>query len=183
MNVRKKALPFLLAIALSLTHVGVTLAGDGAPPTLPPTPITVPMTLDCESLSGSALAYAVKHNFCQSGKGGGPQPQDVRYGDCGWSSLYIENLGTGTAAFHMAAGSSMGAIVNVNYNTNWTNWDKGISGSVSGSDWLFSTTWERTRVDYTQSGFVTATMSGVVTLWWGGTCGLLYPSDSEDITD
>jgi len=189
MHTLRKLLTLLLVATLvaSIVMLGSTktaLADGGDGPTI----IRVPMKLDCGSLKGSALKYAREHNLCPSRDAfngdniyGGITPNDIRWGNCGWSSLFIEDLGIGAAAFHMGAGSSLGPIVRVNYNVSWVNWSTGGSGNVSGSDWLFSTVWYKTRVDNTGSGFVTATMSGNVVLAWGGTCVFLNPSDSETI--
>lgn len=174
-------LVLVATVVASIAAVGSTkpaLAQGGDDPT-----IRVPMKLDCESLKGSALEYAREHNLCPSRDNihNGITPDDIRWGNCGWSSLFIEDLGIGAAAFHMGAGSSLGPIVRANYNVSWVNWTTGGSGNVSGSDWWFSTTWYQTRVDNTGSGFVTATMSGNVVLAWGGVCVFLNPSDSKTI--
>jgi hypothetical protein len=143
--------------------------------------IRVPMKLDCENLKGSALEYAIAHGLCPLGDNihDGIVPNDVRWGNCGSSWLFIEDLGNGIARFHMGATSTLGPIVRANYNVSWLNWSAGSGGNVSGSDWLFSTTWSRTRDAYTGRGFVSATMTGNVLLVWGGTCTFLYPSDDE----
>lgn len=182
-----QALKSFLILMLVATVVAISAMVGSTQPVLADgaggSTIRVPMKLDCENLKGSALEYAKAHNLCPSGDNihDGIAPDDIRWGNCGWSSLFIEDLGIGAAAFHMGAGSSLGPIVNVNYNVSWVNWSTGGSGNVSGSDWLFSTTWYRTRIDNTGRGFVTATMSGNVLLAWGGTCTFLYPSDSKTI--
>jgi hypothetical protein len=182
--IKKKNL-FILALvsALLLIQMGVALADDNIPSSLPApvlTTQTVPMTLNCDDLVGPAQEYAEEHNLCPSGES--VTPEDTRYGDCGSSTLWISNLGSGNARFHMSATSTQGAMTIVAYNTNWINWSTGGSGNVFGTDYPLSSSWSRIRDAHTGSGFVTATMSGQVTLWWGGTCSFLFPSDDEYIS-
>jgi len=176
MNKMKKSVVLLLITLLAVFQVGVAFA-QGDPPT---TRAIAPMTLDCASLTGSALEYAEEHNLCPSG--GDISPNGIRVGDCGSSWLYIGALGGGYATFDIGAESFLGPIANANYNVSWSNSSKSRNGYLSGSDWLLSTRWSTTRVDYTDTGFVTAVMTGVVTLAWGGTCVFLDPTDGRYIS-
>lgn len=184
MKMKKKRSMLVFVFSLLLfTQMGVVFADENTPsfPTVSDiTTQTVPMTLNCDALTGSAQKYADEHNLCPSGKE--VTPEDTRYGDCGSSTLWISNLGSGNARFHMSATSTRGAMTIVSYNTNWVNWSTGGSGNVFGTDYPFSSSWSRTRDAYTGSGDVTATMSGQATLWWGGTCSFLLPSDDEYIS-
>ncbi len=172
---------FLFA-SLLFTQMGVAFADEDRP-LLPPTRVvrtqTVPMTLNCGALEGSAQEYAEEHNLCSSAQN--PVPLDTRTGDCGSSTLYLSNLGSGKARFHMEATSTQGAMVIVSYNTRWVNWWTSGSGNVYGTDYPFSSHWVRNKDATTSAGWVTATMTGEVTLWWGGTCSFLFPSDDEII--
>jgi len=176
--------PYLLLtlVTLFITQIGVAYADDNLPskPDLPIiTSYTMPMMLDCHNLTESAQEYADEHNLCP--KGGRVTPQDTRYGDCGSSTLWVSNLGSGNARFHMSAASSLGTMTNVIYNTNWVNWSTSGSGKVSGSDWPYNITWSRNKDAHTGAGYVSATMTGYVTLWWGGMCTFLPTSDGENI--
>lgn len=113
----------------------------------------------------------------------GVTPNGVSYGDCGWSSLYIVNMGGGYAKFLEAAHSTKGFIIHVSYNVYWDNITKGIDDVVVGSDsQLPSSDWYNEDNRWTWTGDVVATMSGTVDLVGGLTCAILYPSDYTTIT-
>jgi hypothetical protein len=174
------ALLIVLMVLSPISAIAVN-AQDEEPPNT--STQIAPMVLDCGSLKGSALRYAKEHNYCPSNKGGNgdPEPSNVVWGNCGYSYLWVDDLGTGQARFRMGAGSTIGAMVSVSYNVSWVNWNTGGSGSRSGTDFPLSSTWSRSRTATTGSGLVTAVLSGRVTLVWGGTCTLLNPNDSETI--
>lgn len=169
----------LLAILMTLSASRIALANEEVAD-----PVFFPMILDCDALSESALEYARSQDLCLHNHAqGNIAPEDVKYGDCGWSSLFIHNLGGGNARFDMAAYSSKGAIVSVNYNVNWHNWNSGANGDVPGTDYPFSSSWSKSEQTYTGPGSVTAVMTGTVTLWWGGVCRFLNPTDYKQITN
>lgn len=145
--------------------------------------VTVPMTVECDKLSGKVLAEARKRNLCPSPGAGGITPDNIVPGNCGTAYLFASNMGAGIAQFNMGAASTQGAIVIVSYNTSWTNWNNRRIGTVSGTDYLFSSVWTRTRLASTGAGYVTAVMSGQATLYWGLICGFNYPSTAVDITN
>jgi len=183
-----RALLILIIVALLFSSVSVAKAGAlesnlKVYPQQTSTTISVPMTVECDKLSGKVLAEARKRNLCPSSSAGGVTPENIVVGNCGTAYLFASNMGGGIAQFNMGAASTQGAIVAVSYNTNWVNWNNNHTGSVSGTDYLFSTTWARTRLASTGAGYVTATMSGQATLYWGLICSLNYPSTSVDITN
>lgn len=184
MDKKKLSMLVLVFALLLITQTGAALASDDILPLSPVrhvTTQTVPMTLDCATLVGSAEQYAKEHGLCLSEGEGNITPQDTKKGDCGESTLYVWNLGSGNARFYMSAISYQGAMTIVSYNTNWVNWSATVTGNVFGNDYPLSSSWSRTRDDHTGAGYVTAVMSGQVTLWWGGTCSFLLPSDNEEI--
>lgn len=142
--------------------------------------IQIPMQLDCSNLSGSALEYAQQHDYCPSDDE--VAASDSRSGTCGWTMLYIQNLGRGQASFSMGVGSYLGAISQLYFNTVWTNWSNGSTGSVSDFAFPNATTWTGTRIRYTGPGFVSSTMTGYAKLWWGANCYFLNPTDDDTIT-
>lgn len=169
--------------------VGATSADDSPPP--PPAHNRARMIVLCDKLSGSVLEEAVRRNLCPSANSNVPlgttlnrvTPEDRRYGDCGWSELYVDDAdpNPGEAVFIMAVSSSQGAIVQINWWVNWTNWSTRNTGGFGRTDYLFSSYWSRVEYRTTGTGDVTATLAGVVTLWWGGMCNILYPSDDAYI--
>lgn len=184
MTKKIKLLISTLALTLLLlTQVGATFAHNDTP-LRPSEPIltsqTVPMTLNCHTLTGSAQKYAEEHNLCPTSKNA--TPDGTATSGCGTSTLWLFNRGSGNARFNMSATSTMGTITIVNYDTNWVNWTTTGTGNVNGTSYPFNVTWSKSRDAYTNAGDVTANMSGIATLWWGGTCAFLFPGDYEEIT-
>lgn len=180
MNIQRTIFILVLASMLLVTQQGIAF-GDG--PQQSTSRSEAPMVLQCGQLTGKALAYANKHDLCPSKRSmsGEVQPFGEAVGDCGISWLEIEAIGGGWARFHMGANSSQGPIAKVDYSTTWLNWDTNGSGGFAGTDWVWGNPWTQARDQNTQAGFVTGTLSGVVTLWWGGTCAILNPSDDQMI--
>jgi hypothetical protein len=178
----------LVIVASLLSNVSVAKANTlesnlKVNPQQTTTVITVPMTVECDKLSGKVLAEARKRNLCPSSSSGGISPHNIVPGNCGTAYLFASNMGAGIAQFNMGAASTQGAMVIVSYSTSWVNWSSGSSGVVSGTNYPFSSVWTRTRVASTGAGYVTATMSGQATLSWGLICGFMYPSDSVTVTN
>lgn len=138
------------------------------------------MTLDCASLTPSAKRYADAHHYCDGP--GDIRPKDVREGDCGISYLWMWNNDGGYAGMSFGVGSYLGDILHISSHVSWVNWRYGNSGTVDGSGFPWSSTYDRTTEAYTAAGFVTGAYSGSVTLIWGGSCTLLVPTDSADVT-
>jgi hypothetical protein len=148
-----------------------------------PTVTTVPMTVECGKLSAKVLAEAKKRNLCPSPNSGEIVPYNIVTGNCGTAYLFASNMGAGIVQFNMGAASTQGPIATVSYSTNWINWTNGRGGNVSGIDYPLKSTWTRTRIASTGAGYVTATMSGQVTLVWGLICGLMNPSTTVSVTN
>lgn len=174
----KRFLLTLLVVLMVLASASVPVRAQEKAPTIA-SPQVVPMYLDCGSLKGSALQYAKKHNYCSSNQPsqGLPSPENIVWGDCGYSYLWIDDIGVGQARFRMGAESTLGAMASVSYSTSWYNWDTSASGVRSGTDYPLSSIWTRSRTATTGAGYVTAVMTGTVTLIWGGTCYFNGPSD------
>lgn len=189
MNTRKRAFALLLAVALLMSPVRATFADNSTPPL--PAYSRVRMVVLCDKLSGSVLEEAIRRNLCppvnsDTPLGGilnGVAPDDRRYGDCGWSELYIDDAdpNPGEAVFIMAVSSSQGAIVQINWRVDWVNWSTRNTGGFGRTDYPFSGYWSRVEYRTTGAGDVTATLSGIITLWWSGMCGILNPADDAYI--
>lgn len=138
------------------------------------------MSLDCAHLSSSAKKYADAHGYCPST--GTVQPYDSREGDCGVSYLYMWDNGGGYAGVSFGVGSYMGEILHISSYVSWTNWSYGNTGTVDGSGFPWSDSYDRNTETYTAAGFVTGAYSGSITLIWGGSCTILIPTDSTDVS-
>ncbi len=174
MNIQRTILVFVLVIALFVTQQGVAL-GDG-----PESRTEAPMVLQCDQLTGKALKYAKEHNLCPSKQGGGERYGEA-VGDCGLSWIDISDIGGGWARFQYGVNSSQGAIAKIDYIVSWNNWDTGGGANFGGTEWVWGNPWSASRDQKTNAGFVTGTLGGTVTLWWGGTCAILNPTDEERI--
>ncbi len=73
-------------------------------------------------------------------------------------------------------------MTRVTYSTSWVNWTTSGSGTKSGTSYPYNLTWSKTRDANTGAGYVTASMNGIATLWWGGTCVFLPTNDGENIS-
>jgi len=137
---------------------------------------TAGMTLECSKLSPSAARYAIAHKLCSS-----LGPYNTATGDCGTTALYILSAGGGTAKFLESALSTQGNMVFVHHHVNWNNWSQNRSSSVDGNTGWNSNYWSNADYVPTGYGYVTASQSGYVILWWGGVCTFLPTSDGEYI--
>lgn len=148
---------------------------------------TTEMILNCNDLTESAEEYAHSQGWCLDNNlldnNLDETPDGTTVGSCGTASLFMsdEASTSGRAEFSMFLASAKGPMANVNWNVNWVNWSGG-AGSFGGSNWPYSTTWSQFSVRTTGNGFVTGTLNGVVTLWWGGTCSIIPPSDNTTVS-
>jgi hypothetical protein len=175
----------ILLIALSMTPMAISVqAQDGSVP--PVTHQEAPMVLLCDQMDAEALLYAHEHGLCLEGDSSGEQitPDYTELpGDCGTSYIDVVNMGGGNAVYHAGVRSSQGAIVIVDWYIEWVNWRTSGRGRLSGNQIGLSGDWEYwSPVTYTNTGFVAAYLGGTATLWWGGLCGILGPTDGETIT-
>jgi hypothetical protein len=150
----------------------------------------VPMTLDCAHLSSRARAYADAHGFCtNAGKGSGtgvnPNYSVPANGNCGLTCIdMFQFVKPGWAYFHLQALSYWGPIVGVSYNIQTVNNTTGYIGglksfSLNGPPYPDWSTFPFPVL--TLAGRVTATLSGTVTLVWGGVCVINNPYAVETI--
>ena len=134
------------------------------------------MVLDCENMSPSARAYATEHGLCSAD--GDVGTQDIRYGNCGYSYIYVWNNGKhGVADFGYGFGSDLGPVVWRSLRVNWSNLDLGKAGSFTDRSVMAGTTYAAIRSATTGVGEVFAGLTGYVTLLWGGECTLLVSTD------
>ena len=113
----------------------------------------------------------------------GASPDNTVYGNCGQSSLYLNNLGNGNAAFLEGAQSSLGYMTYVSWTVTWDNYNDNYKGSVSGSQVIFGDNWSHTDTRKVYSGDVYIKMTNLyVVLIWGGTCTGGGASDLEYVS-
>ncbi len=176
-------LAVLCGLALTLTSfslVGTARAQEGA--TQGTAPMQGELRLNCTQMTAKARQYATEHKLCPPKAPGGVQPNNTVYGSCGSSTLFInQGYATGIARTDEAVASTLGGIVYVSFQINWTNWSTASSGSYSDGVGTWGTTWTRSDYFNTGTGYVTASMGGYVVLVWGGTCDIYNPSDGTTI--
>ena len=182
-NAGTRSIRVLVSLGLALILVsalGMTaLAGQGPANTV--IVGSAGMTLDCSSMSNSVHAYAVAHNYCPA-LSGNVTPYNTTVGDCGSSALAMADYGHNYAQFSYAFHSTQGNVVYRSLGLNWTNWNTGGSGSFGDSGWMNNSYYSATRNQLTYSGYVTGSMSGWVLLWWGGTCSIIPPTSSAQVS-
>ncbi|GCE17635.1 hypothetical protein [Dictyobacter kobayashii] len=173
---RKLVLLLLAAMLVNLLFVASTLSASAhASPHDAVVSQTVPLKLDCVHLSVAARKYAMNHGFCTTN---GTTPNNTVSGDCGTSSLSLQSLGRGNAAFNESANSSLGIIVHVDYTVSWQNQTRNTFNSFSGSPATFTASWSNRDTRFTNTGTVYAYVADLtVLLVWGGTCSGLQPWD------
>lgn len=140
--------------------------------------VQVPMRVDCVSMSQKARVYAVAHGYCPGvmSKSGVTLTDDVT-GNCGQSWIVMYPYGNGEVGFTYGFQSSQGIADARALNVHWYNWQSGGSGQIPDSSVMWDDLYNDIAERNTGPGFVTATMYGSITLWWGGVCELLAPSD------
>lgn len=135
------------------------------------------LTLDCTHLSSKARAYAVAHNYCPSKKGSAPA--NTVYGNCGSSWIYIFPWGyAGEADVYYGFSSSKGTVVYRYLHVYWDS-SNGLDGGWANYGYMFSSRYSSTRNVNPGRGWMYASLSGWVNLWWGGKCYLLVPWDED----
>lgn len=127
--------------------------------------------------SGTAAQRARAREVCDTPQGD-VSTNNVVYGACGSSTLWVWNDGAGHAGIFGAAHSTKGPIVHLSFTINWTNVDTGRSGYISDSAWPWSSDWSTYRTPYTGAGYVQAWMSGQVETAWGYVCAINFSWDS-----
>ena len=138
--------------------------------------------LDCASLDQEEWEYAVDNGYCEEPEGDAT-PEDVRWGPCGYSYLYIYDEGYSQARWDYGYGSILGATISHDLEISWTNHDTQVSDTfwddVRGFPTpAYSSFYERS----TGRGEVTTSMMGTVTLAWGGNCQVEVPTARAEIT-
>jgi hypothetical protein len=164
----------LLATALSATAAS---AAEGRS-------TRVAMTLDCVNMTEQARAYAVHNNLCTpDGKAveSGVSTYGVVTGNCGSSWIWIYNSNGGYARFVYGYHSTRGTVVAHVLRVSWYNWSTGGASGWTDAAGRLSSTYEIQRTRFTGAGYVATGLSGFVTLWWGGTCNILNPTDAVTV--
>jgi hypothetical protein len=139
--------------------------------------VSSPMTLNCSNLTPRATQYARSQHLCGLSSGG-VVPDNTQTGNCGSNSLHMISAGGGKVKFLETAQSTLGNMVYVYHHVNWNNWSLGTSGSVGAGTGWNSSFWSNSDYASTNSGYITASQTGWVLLWWGATCDFIPTSDS-----
>ena len=139
-------------------------------------------------MTGSVLAYAISHGYCEVGKDGKArpktgtvQPQNTVTGPCGYTDFSFSDAGGSQAWLNEHAHSYNAPIVYVNKTINYYNYTYSYGGSTA-KGYVASGDWYNNEYLGTGHGFVTATLSGTVTLAWGGSCTIIPNGESATIT-
>lgn len=173
----------MAVVTFTALGAGAAQADDkgGAQPSVKVT--EVPMTLACDQLEPKALTYAVDHNYCTADGKSVVSPSGIVPGDCGSSWIWIYNRGNPHQAFfRWGFQSTLGSVIFRSLRISWYNWTTGHASGWPDEDVMNSSYYENTRYEYTGRGYVTTGMAGAVTLWWGGICRGLNPTDGAQIT-
>lgn len=180
MHPRQGTKAFILVTAILMVSVALLPTAIRAQGADASGGVTVPMTIDCAAMqSGTPQQQARAKQICDSADG--VSPNNVAYGNCGTSTIWVWNDGAGHADIYAAVHSTKGPIVYLSYYIHWDNVDNGWSGGISDSAWPWSSDWSRTANPYTAEGWVQAWMSGEVQTAWGYDCAINYPWDSAQI--
>jgi hypothetical protein len=128
-------------------------------------------------MTPSVHEYAVQHGYCANGD---VSIQGEVQGDCG--SAHIDTWDEQGTSGRMRAGygfrSTLGAVVYRSLRAGWTNLSSNTTGSSSDTSIMASSLYATTKTISTGNGRVFATLSGNVTLIWGGICTIGQPSDT-----
>ena len=154
--------------------------------------------LDCTNMAVDVRAYADANKVCDDTRtlsaeeaamipadampAGSPAPQDIRWGSCGISSIFMWSRGGGYAGVIWGFISFQGNVVRRNLTVRWANWSRETGGYYVDSNWMFDSVYVKARSFYTRSGSVSAWMTGNVRLVWGGTCVILIPTSHAGVT-
>lgn len=169
----------ILVILVLVSGLFATMGGTAHASSLPTKPastiarqVTVGLRLDCTHLSPKARIYVDQHSLC---------PDNIKYGNCGWSSLFItDNFNGGYPTITLGAASSEGYMVYISWHVKWVNHTTGGQNGYGGSQGFFGSTWSYSSNPYTGVGNVFAVMDSLtVVLVWGGVCYGLQPYDNQ----
>jgi hypothetical protein len=176
-----RAAAMLLGIAMAVT-LG-TNAATAAPPGSDAELVRAPLTLNCADMTSSAREYAVANRLCTADGRPVEKPGTfgVVTGNCGSSWMWISNANGGNARFVYGYASSQGTVIAHVLRVSWYNWATGGANGWTDAAGRLSSSYESNQVRFTGAGYVTAGLSGFVTLWWGGTCTLLNPTDGVTV--
>lgn len=172
--------------SFSLFVLGCLLLGSAPSPTLAQSEddggVTVPMTMDCDAMwSGTAEQQKAAAEYCGDTEGG-VSPQNTVVGDCGTSTLWVFNEGSGHAGIYASANSTRGWIVQISWSIGWANVTRGNSGSFANTNYPFSSTWSTDRHPYTNTGYVQGWLNGTVNTALGVVCAIGGPWDSVTVS-
>jgi hypothetical protein len=161
-------------------------------------PVVVEALLDCSNMAADVKAQAAHHEACEdtrvlSGEeaaripadfvpAGGITPQNIRWGNCGSSSIYAWDRGAGRAGVVWGFQSILGPVIRRNLVVRWLNYSRNTGGHFTDSNWYGSTIYSNYRSFNTGTGSVLTWLTGNVRLAWGGTCVILVPTDDVRVT-
>ena len=132
--------------------------------------------LDCASFTGEVAEYAQEHGYCPA-PGDGVRARSVQAFDCGTSWIYTYNKGIRGRQFVSYGFRSSKGIVSGRNLALGTSQGGGWPDSLfMWSDYYDSG--ERFVGNFDSGSIQSASMSGWIRLWWGGTCTIPPISDS-----
>jgi len=127
----------------------------------------VRMVLACDEFHGEVRAYAIEHGYCPAG-GDDIDLRTVQTYDCGssWVYAYHKNF-RGKMWTSYGFRSAQGVVVHRNISVGTTS---GIGWNDGGWMWDESYDTERFVGNFAIGSYHSVTISGDVSLAWGGTC-------------
>ncbi|GAA0912672.1 hypothetical protein [Virgisporangium aurantiacum] len=183
-GVRRSFLSMALIVAAMATLVlggpgAASAEAQGEPARVDGRWVRVDMALNCVDMTDQARAYAVEHQLCTAD--GTIGTAGVVEGPCGTSWLWLYNINGGRMNVLYGYHSVQGAVLAHSLRVSWYNRGTGGSGGWSDVAGRPYSTYEAVSTQVTGAGYVTAGLSGFVTLVWGGNCDILNPTDAVTV--
>lgn len=172
--------------ALLLGVIGV-LTGAPANAVTTSTTYTAALNVDCSHITPAGLAYLQAHNVTACGvvaKGAKPAVTDTARGNCGLSSITMNNLGGGKAHIRWGFASTIGVANERDLNVEWYNDNTDKSGNIPDlfpmASENYTSNWYTETTGKGESG---AQVSGVILVDFGIlSCTLAVPFVNVKIT-
>lgn len=132
--------------------------------------VTVQMQGDCQSLDSRAKRYAIKHGICPAGVRGGLTSMSGQTFNCGTATIIVRNYGhRGFGWIYYGFSSSWGRVISRTLAVSWAG--SSDQGGFSDNSGMFATSYYKESTSkWMGPGWVTAVLSGGVTVFWGATC-------------
>lgn len=189
---RRSAIQQVLVILVGILAVAALSPGQAVAAAKTPSPagedraqlVSGALVLDCVNMTQSARKYATENQLCTAdGKAVAKRSGalDEVTGNCGSSWIFIYNANRGNARFVYGYHSTQGTVIAHVLRVSWYNWATSGANGWTDAAGRLSATYDTSATRFTGAGYVAAGSSGFVTLWWGGTCTLLNPTDAVTV--